>query len=52
MKESREVRKGKTNPVGHWSAIPIALLIAIVIESVRKQGSGPKWDKVLWNTGV
>ena len=34
-----------------WSAIPVALLCMIVNWSERKQGSGPKGDKVLLNTG-
>ena len=34
-----------------WLAIPIALLCVIMKWSERKQGSVPKGDKVLWNTG-
>ena len=34
-----------------WSAIPIALLCMVVNWNERKQGSGPKGDKVLQNTG-
>ena len=33
------------------SAIPVALLFMIVNWSERKQGSGPKRDEVLLNTG-
>ena len=36
------------SPKGNmWSAIPVALLCMIVNWSERKQGSGPKGDKVL-----
>ena len=34
-----------------WSAIPVALLKVIVNWSEGKQGSGPKGDDVLKNTG-
>ena len=39
---------GNRSPKGIiWSAIPVALLCMIVNLSERKQGSGPKGDKVL-----
>ena len=34
-----------------WSAIPVALLCVVVKQNERKQGSGLKGDKVLYNTG-
>ena len=34
-----------------WSAIPVALLSMFVTVGDSKQGSGPKGDNVLWNTG-
>ena len=34
-----------------WSAIPVALLSMVVNRNERKQGSGPEWDEVLYNTG-
>ena len=40
------------SPKGNmWSGIPVALLCMILNLSERKQGSGPKGDKVLQNTG-
>ena len=34
-----------------WSAIPVALLFILMIVGDGKQGSGPKGDDVLYNTG-
>ena len=42
-----------TLPKGNmWSAIPVALLSMFVTVGDGKQGSGPKGDDVLWNTGA
>ena len=51
-KESKKERNKKErknrSPKGNmWSAIPVALLCMVVNQSERKQGSGPKRDKVL-----
>ena len=46
-KEGEQVAQGQYM----WSAIPVALLCIIVNRSEEKQGSGPKGDKVLYNTG-
>ena len=41
-----EMEKKNRSPKGNmWSAIPVALLCVVVNE--RKQGRGPKGDKVL-----
>ena len=44
----RGTETGNRSPKGNmWSAIPVALLCMILNWSERKQGSGPKGDKVL-----
>ena len=53
---NRKLNKYYTNknrlPKGNmWSAIPVALLCMVVNWRERKQGSGPKGNKVLQNTG-
>ena len=50
MRTEKEGRRNKSPKGKMWSAIPVAyvaLLGIIVNWSERKQGSGPKGDKVL-----
>ena len=47
MVEAEEEKKNRSPKGNMWSAIPVALLCVIVNWSDRKQGNGPKGDKVL-----
>ena len=52
MSRVRTSKNENRSPKGNmWSAIPVALLCMIVNWSEGKQGSGPKGDEVLQNTG-
>ena len=45
-------KKENQSPKGNmWSAVPLALLGILVIVDDRQQGSHPKEDNVLQNTG-
>ena len=44
--ESTNLRPNRSPKGNMWSAIPIALLCMVVNWNERKQGSGPKSDKV------
>ena len=41
------IEKNRSPKGNMWSAIPVALLCVDVNQNERKQGSGPKEDKVL-----